>query len=327
MLRLTARLVVLALLSVAGLSACGGGAAAPGSDLRDAGSVACALCDAGNADDAAGPDAGVDGGTAVDPAARPTPDLTRVIYTDELMPNSLVPVDARSTEAYAAGHIPGARSLPVTELRAEVQGVAGQLPALAQVAARLTAAGIARGESLLVYADGSDLAAARLAWSLDVLGHPVVAMLDGGFGAWLAAGGVAEQAEQAGTTPAVDAYPADMGDAVRRVDTGWVTDHLDDPLVLLIDARSSAEYAAGHIPGALHFDWTQNVQGGALLPLAGLQQRHAPLPTQATLVAYCQTGSRAAMAYFVLRYLGFEDVRLYDGSMAAWAADPARPLE
>ena len=42
-----------------------------------------------------------------------------------------------------------------------------------------------------------------------------------------------------------------------------------------------------------------------------------------TVVTYCQTGMQASHAYFVARYIGYRDVRLYDGSMSEWTGLPA----
>ena len=39
-----------------------------------------------------------------------------------------------------------------------------------------------------------------------------------------------------------------------------------------------------------------------------------------TVVTYCVSGMQASYDYFVARYLGHRDVRLYDGSFAEWAA-------
>jgi thiosulfate/3-mercaptopyruvate sulfurtransferase len=39
-----------------------------------------------------------------------------------------------------------------------------------------------------------------------------------------------------------------------------------------------------------------------------------------TVVTYCRTGMQASHDYFVARYIGYPDVRLYDGSMSEWAS-------
>jgi len=44
------------------------------------------------------------------------------------------------------------------------------------------------------------------------------------------------------------------------------------------------------------------------------------------VVTYCQGGVRAAHTYFVLKLLGYERVRNYDGSWGEWGNDPATPI-
>ena len=45
------------------------------------------------------------------------------------------------------------------------------------------------------------------------------------------------------------------------------------------------------------------------------------------VITYCQTGVRAAHAYFQLRLLGYEHVRVYDGSWEEWGSDADFPVE
>ena len=235
-----------------------------------------------------------------------------------------VPLDARSGPTFEETHVASARSLDTSLLRAEVDGVAGQVAPLDVLAEAFGRAGLSPDDAIAVYGQQSDLASARLVWTLAYAGHERVHLLDGGFDAWQASDLPAEAGAM--DLPTSD-YPDDRVNARVRVDTQWVQAHLDDPDVVLIDARSQAEYDAGHVPGALPLPWQDNVDAGRLRPRAELEARHADIPTDATVVAYCQTGSRASMSWLVLVHLGYPDVRLYDGSMAAWTQDASRPLE
>jgi rhodanese-related sulfurtransferase len=75
----------------------------------------------------------------------------------------------------------------------------------------------------------------------------------------------------------------------------------------IVDVRTSAEYAGGHVPGA------RNV------PLASIWSRAAALPEPGDepMVVYCGHGPRARIAAALLRYRGFRIV-LLTGHMAAW---------
>ena len=86
----------------------------------------------------------------------------------------------------------------------------------------------------------------------------------------------------------------------------------------------------GHIPGALHLDWSANLgEDSTFLPVDQLARRfeEAGVETEGTAVSYCQTGIRAAQDYFVLRLLGYADVRLYDGSWEEWGNNDRFPVD
>jgi rhodanese-related sulfurtransferase len=80
------------------------------------------------------------------------------------------------------------------------------------------------------------------------------------------------------------------------------------PKMVLIDARDSAQFAKGHIPGAINMDWRQV-----------LAKRNA-IPKNKPVLIYCNTGSLSAQAGFALRVAGWENVRILQGGMAEWQA-------
>lgn len=243
-------------------------------------------------------------------------------------------VDARPPERYAAGHVPGAVSLPVGEITRTAGGVPGMLAPVEEVARALGERGVTRKARVVVYDDVGGVEAARLFWALEYLGHGRVSVLQGGFRLWVRDGRpIARDTAE----PAPAHYEA-TPDAGRLADAARVKAALGDPGVVLLDARSPEEFEgkvagkdvprAGHIPGAVNVDWTRHL-GPSDPPrvkeaadLAGIYRR-AGVTADKAVIAYCRTGVRAAHTYFVLRLLGYPRVRVYDGSFIEWAADPS----
>jgi len=78
------------------------------------------------------------------------------------------------------------------------------------------------------------------------------------------------------------------------------------PKMVLIDARDPAQFAKGHIPGAINMDWRQ------------VLAKRNDIPKNKTVLIYCNTGSLSAQAGFALRVAGWENVRILQGGMAEW---------
>lgn len=89
----------------------------------------------------------------------------------------------------------------------------------------------------------------------------------------------------------------------------------DNPPTVL-DVRSSAEYAAGHVPGAIN------------VPLQSLATQIQKLDNSKKndIVVYCERGVRAARAETILISMGYQNLFHLDGDMAAWRKSN-RPTE
>jgi rhodanese-related sulfurtransferase len=80
------------------------------------------------------------------------------------------------------------------------------------------------------------------------------------------------------------------------------------PKMVVIDARDPAQFAKGHIPGAINMDWRQ------------VLAKRNDIPKNKPVLIYCNTGSLSAQAGFALRVAGWENVRILQGGMAEWQA-------
>jgi thiosulfate/3-mercaptopyruvate sulfurtransferase len=245
-------------------------------------------------------------------------------------------------QAYLRAHIPGARYADLNrDLSAPIAAHTGRhpLPTPDSFAARLEALGIGNDTRVVAYDDANGSIAARLWWMLRWMGHGAVAVLDGGFKAWTAAGGALQSgaAEPAQTRPGTHRFIPRI-DADSVVGTAALERALRDPQALLVDARAQERYAgtvepidpvAGHIPGAVNHPFTANLDAeGRFLPAAELKRRWQERlagrePEQ--LIAMCGSGVTACHNLLSLEVAGLSAGKLYAGSWSEWIRDPRRP--
>jgi hydroxyacylglutathione hydrolase len=179
-------------------------------------------------------------------------------------------IDVRPVAGFAAGHIPGAVSIPLRDQFATWLGWI--VPDCAPLG--------------FVLAAGQD--PAEVAWQALKIGYENLAgQLDGGMAAWQADGGPVE------TTGLVTAAGMD-GRAV-------------------LDVRQDNEYAAGHVPGAVHIE------------LGDLPARTQDAPAGA--VVMCGHGERAMTAASLLQRAGHRGLAVLAGGAGDWAAATGQPLQ
>jgi thiosulfate/3-mercaptopyruvate sulfurtransferase len=250
------------------------------------------------------------------------PDL--LMATDWLADNITQPatkvVDTRLPEAYAEGHIPHALNLPLPALQTVREGVPEMLVDSDELEARLGQMGIRETDTVVLYDSMWGLPSARVFWALECLGHARLYILDGGLDRWQQEGrSLAHNAPP--TTPVTyRAQPVDAAEASHA----WLRDRLNHPDLVVVDTRTPTEYAAGHLPGAVNWDWMNAVPPGSSSVVRPAEELRPELEAlgitpDREVVVYCRSGARSAHTYFTLRYLGYPRVRNYDGSWLAWS--------
>jgi thiosulfate/3-mercaptopyruvate sulfurtransferase len=232
----------------------------------------------------------------------------------------------KGREKYDAGHVPGAIFLDLDTALTSPGGPGRHpLPSPSDFAATLGAAGIGDGDYVVAYDDVGGWVAARLWWMLDNLGHEHVAVLDGGYPAWLAAG--------LPTTTEVPVFPPTTISLTPSwsgtIDRDALQSRLGD--VVLLDARAGPRYrgeiepidpVAGHIPTARSAPTDGNLgEDGRFLPAAELAARFRELGASGTreTVTSCGSGVSATHNALAMRVAGLPDPILYVGSFSDWS--------
>jgi thiosulfate/3-mercaptopyruvate sulfurtransferase len=239
---------------------------------------------------------------------------------------------------FQQGHIPGAAFAHLDEdLSGARTGRNGRhpLPEREQLSAHLREWGIGNHTQIVAYDAHGAQFAARLWWLARWLGHERVAVLDGGWQAWLARTGWSstEMPDRPGGTFEPRAP------RVSSVDAAAVQALLARPDHRLLDARSIERFrgdsepidpVAGRIPGAAHRFWKSNLDGERFASAGELRAQFDALlagvaPTQ--VVHYCGSGVSATHNVLAMQIAGLPGSALYPGSWSEWIADPSRPIE
>jgi thiosulfate/3-mercaptopyruvate sulfurtransferase len=237
--------------------------------------------------------------------------------------------------AYEAGHIPGAQYVDLDDDLAAPPTLEGgrrgrhPLPDIRDFEAAMRRAGVRGDRPVVAYDDWGGRGAARAWWLLRYHGHPDVRVLDGGWSAWVDAGG-----EVATDEPAVE-----PGDFTARPGHLAVVD-VDDVLAVevLVDARAHERYlgehepldpVAGRIPGAVNVPTSDNLRpDGRFKDPDELRRIYAAVGAVAgaDVAAYCGSGVTACHNVLALA-IARVPAALYAGSYSEWVSDRGRPVD
>jgi thiosulfate/3-mercaptopyruvate sulfurtransferase len=227
---------------------------------------------------------------------------------------------------YRQGHIPGACYLDLNrDLAGPVLAHGGRhpLPDPAELVAKLAACGVGRDTDVVAYDDSRLAFASRLWWLMRSLGYTPPRLLNGGYQAFLAAGGRPDTSVPVPESCAALSVAGFQGffdiDGLRAAQAAGS---------LLVDSREERRYqgleepidpVAGHIPGAINRPW-QGVTSakGAVVDAAGLKEHWGDALEAGQLVVYCGSGVTACINLFSLSLLGRDNAILYAGSWSDW---------
>lgn len=245
-------------------------------------------------------------------------------------------------QAYKAGHVPGAVAWKWKEMLWDERK--RDFPDPREFARRLGNAGISNDTRVVFYGEGMQFGVYAW-WTFRYCGHSNVSVLDGGRAGWKASGRDLVTEESQPRAPAK--YEPRVRNESMRIHRDEVLAAVERKDHVLLDGRSPEEYSgarvggpggpdvgavrAGRIPGARHLFYGELLDGNTRFKseaeLRKLVETRGAAP-DSSVIAYCRMSHRATVLYFALtQLLGYDKVRVYDGSWTEWGNLVGVPVE
>ncbi len=181
---------------------------------------------------------------------------------------NIVLIDLRRPAEVQKGHIPRAVNIPAPKLAASEK----EFPAY-------------KGAPIVFYCEQDAELTAALELTRD-WGYTNATVFPGGIAAWQAAGNELAKGEAAATITYVRKLaPGEIG--IKEFEAA-----VNDGSALVVDARTGEEFGKGHIPRAIN------------IPAEEMARRFAEIPAGRPVIIHCSTGTRAEMAYDILKEKG-----------------------
>ncbi|WP_223701971.1 sulfurtransferase [Sutcliffiella deserti] len=246
----------------------------------------------------------------------------------------------KGRESYLSEHLPNAYYFDlVHDLSGEKQKHGGRhpLPDTQLLKEKLEMAGVTDDITVVLYDDQNSSMASRLWWLLNYYGHKNSYVLNGGFQEWKRLGYPLES-----TVPPSGKKGAFTLKLQKDmvVSAPYIIDKMqsfEQRDSYLIDSREEKRYKgieepidnkAGHIPGALHYFWMENINdSGRWKNQQELADRFAELDKNKEVIVYCGSGVTACPNILALKEAGFSNVKLYSGSWSDWISCDENPIE
>ncbi|PYU42581.1 MAG: hypothetical protein DMG56_24545 [Acidobacteria bacterium] len=256
---------------------------------------------------------------------------------DHLNDASLVLLQIGEKKDYESGHIPGAQFLDYASISTpHGQGLMLELPPVEQLVSVFENLGVTNRSHIILYFGTNWVTpTTRVYWTLDYLGlGDRTSILNGGLVAWQAT-------HHPVSTETKQPAKGSLTPALRKeivADAAWISSHLNQPAVTVIDARTHEFYngsqsdgspRSGHIPGAFNLSYLEVIDqdNNKFKSADGLKDlfRTAGLKPGNLMVSYCHIGQRATVLYFAAKMLGY-DAKMYDGSWEDWSRRMDLPI-
>jgi thiosulfate/3-mercaptopyruvate sulfurtransferase len=170
-----------------------------------------------------------------------------------------------------------------------------------------------------------DPSAARIAWTLMYHGHQNVKILDVGLNEWQKSG-----------LPIIRQLPSEKQsnenvhfkskiDSTIRADADIIKAKQlqNHSSTVIVDARTPIEHMQARIPGSILDNWEEGLgPNGEMMKSKEELERDfevKQISKDKEIICYCHSGARASHKYLQFKQAGYNNVKLYDGSIIDWA--------
>ncbi len=233
-------------------------------------------------------------------------------------------IDARGVMPYRFGHIKNALSLAIERVISTAPNGANLVidgPIAEEI---FTSLGIDDCKFVVVYGEYMDPSAARIAWTLMYHGHPNVKILDVGLNEWQKSGlPVTRQISNQKQSNENIHFKSKINSMIRAgADIIKAKQLQNQSSTVIVDARTPIEHMQARIPGSILDNWEEGLgPNGEMMKSKEELERdfEKRISKDKVIICYCHSGARASHKYLQFKQAGYNDVKLYDGSIIDWA--------
>ena len=238
-------------------------------------------------------------------------------------------IDARGSYIHGFGHITNSQPLDVEQV-ISISENGSNLVIEKHVAEKLfSSLGIDGSKTVVVYGEYPDPSAARVVWTLNYYGHENALLLDIGYFQWQKESLPVSKFEKPFSKKINLGYVDTNTKFIAKINSGIranahiIKEKQNDSDAIIVDARTPQEHFQARIPGSLLNNWEEGLgDSGKMIKDKDSLKDHfvsKGITPEKEIICYCHAGIRASHAYIQFKHAGFNNVKLYDGSIIDWA--------